>query len=1327
MTNNNYIEKKRESLCSFIHDQLIGPGAYGYKFGMDGAEDKVEILDVTPGSIYCSGILFPKKKKCSASRDSSEGETDGSIEMSDREEDSNDDETTLYDEEDIKQLTQRYPDSFGISCCLGKDSLTSGDFSVLLSGRYYTKVAKSDLQKLFVTVEEHYLRSMIELLSRSVQVTNKEESVSVVALGDYFVLKENHLHLSTTNNALYSVIQGALNSLEKEYSRSISSQRNDEVVPDSGLLLATYKERVYERLCGRRVDRADEYMNTIRLIEEKQTVLSYFRDLLPILSITGFGFWRSHDFSFDLNLSKVDFSMEGSRMVIKPTKENGLKDIILKDKNGQPLDSVDAKLSIWLQLTKDSRNSINENTYLKVLVENTSSPFEETPKRYYSIVTEGVNAKAFFGVKIDIHSRYFVPYQLKDNYDSADEEQSRLRLLYRKIEDYGSGHRCSVDWEPRKATHVWSEFMPKYDSPDVDVVPQRVVLNNEIATTEKLITNTECLQFKRLSTLSNVDDDEIRRSLLDFADAYRRWIDSTLVSSDSTPVDYVNETKEKCLGDYNRLKNNIQDLLSNPEVMLSFRLMNTAMYMQLWHSSEDNKQIVRDYGDYLDEEFYRQTDPEMRKGKGPAAWRPFQLAFIIMNLDGLVRHPNDQYWEKRNKQVDLVWFPTGGGKTEAYLGIIAFAILYRRRTHKKSEGTTAIMRYTLRLLATQQFQRALRLILALEQIRKWDTYNLGGQINIGLYVGSGALPNKWSDTPREKGLKTEGLMWNNDRPSKIPFEKKVCPWCGASMEWSENKKTLVCVNGDCIFNDEGLPVLLCDEHIYKTPPTLLFGTVDKFAAIAHKVSNDQKDDSRRLFHLNNLTPDLIIQDELHLLEGPLGSAVGLFENAVDTLSERRESDGLLIRPKIISSTATTRNTELQIRALYDRGVSVFPKSGIDFDDSFFAFYKRNPNNAEEYDSKRRYIGILPTGRTSMYTQIRLAACCFTHRALFERDFAEHLHEDDFITAADYYYTLVSYFNSKKDVGNTDAQFSTEFPKYTRQVFHRVLRHELMLECFYALNQSFSNCELTGRLNGPQIVKSLGEVQKHWHPDLRLPHRNAEGELEYGTTPPDFVLATNMISVGIDVSRFNLMIVNSMPRNKSEYIQASSRVARDELGIVFTLHNPYRARDLSHFERFREFHEKMYFYVDPISITPYSPQAVEKYMPAVLAALVRHEFSELATDGDVASLTEKMVVDIKRRVSDLFLSRMESIRNDNNPLLRELFPVDGVQMIDDFVSKALEEWMERKETLDCYDNPYKSPLFLSLDAYEEEKAQTLWSVPYSLREIAESSVINIKND
>ena len=287
----------------------------------------------------------------------------------------------------------------------------------------------------------------------------------------------------------------------------------------------------------------------------------------------------------------------------------------------------------------------------------------------------------------------------------------------------------------------------------------------------------------------------------------------------------------------------------------------------MWHSQKANQDYLREELEDTSEAFYANQSDDIFSLGQPAAWRPFQLAFILLNLDGIIQRKDDTEWKSRNELVDLVWFPTGGGKTESYLGIIALTILYRRISNAKKKsgggGTTAIMRYTLRLLATQQFQRATRLIFALEQIRKWGSYSLGKEeISIGLFVGNDALPNKLSG---DDGLREEASKWQEGKYAKIPLGH--CPWCGSELGWDDNKGVFHCKNASCAFGDE-LPVLLCDELIYKCPPTLLFGTVDKFAMIAHNVDSKKDKDSRRLFStIDGLTPDLIIQDELHLLQG----------------------------------------------------------------------------------------------------------------------------------------------------------------------------------------------------------------------------------------------------------------------------------------------------------------------------------------------------------------------------------------------------------------------------------------------------------------------------
>lgn len=1352
----SFILKKRVSLLRFVRDQLIGPNSYNGRYGQDNwpigetmlpEEDFWkcgEVIDTTPGNVYCSGILFPKKDSSlleatkPEQNDSPKPMEGKSVVVSD--ETAGDEQTDsggavteeTSEDNDSHDVNQRFPQSCGISCCLSPDIINDNDLTIIVSGRYYTKI--QDLSSIYVNVEEKDLNNVASILSVSFDNEGNPSFFS-----SFFRLSDNHLYLSSPSKQLYAVIKKGLDDYNKRKSEEIRKTDLSWREKDKELYLASYKEYLYQnRYQNKKItkEEREDVKRRIEKVEQVERALSYYLDLLSALDSRGYGFWKSEDFSLPIDLSGISFDLkEKAKVIFKPTEDaSKLKDIvsrpfgrISKDDNGGL-----ASLSSWIQITRDTRNADNHALYLKVLLENTSDIMRETPKNLFSIVNESVNARCFFGVKITISSKHLLPYGESQSIQNNDAETEQLNYIYRGIKDYGIGHICSVDWDDTgEVKRIWSEFMPEYDVPDVDPVPQKVERNGNLCVVPR-IKDTKYLEFKTLSLLSEESDDSIIDGLLLFASSYKDWIDEL---NDSDYPEQVEKIRRECLEDYKRIVSNIQ-LLKQPDNMQCFRLMNTAMFMQLWHSRPENQNKFSSdnrgkRGVSID--YYKSLPAEVAKGKGPAAWRSFQLAFILLNIDGIINNPLDDNWDKRNAYVDLVWFPTGGGKTEAYLGIIAFCILNRRliasKNGTKGGGTTAIMRYTLRLLATQQFQRATRLILALESIRSWGIYDLGDEpISIGLYVGNDSLPNT------ESGLIDEAKKWKDDAPSKIPLDKHRCPWCGGELEWEERtvgrkkERNFICKHTFCF--RRGLPILLCDDYVYETPPTLLFGTIDKFAMIAHKVAADLDKDSRRLFTYNGLTPDLIIQDELHLLSGPLGSAAGLFECAIDQLCTRTitiNGKSVKVRPKIISSTATTRNTELQIRALYGRGVNVFPKNGINYDDSFYAFYKRNPDNPLLFSSKRKYVGIMPTGRTAMYCQLRLASCFLAHRAIFERDNHNQLSNNDFQKAVDYYFTLVSYFNSKKDVGTTDAQFTSEFPKYTRQILKRTIRPEYMLNCYYAYNESFSKQELTGRLGGEEVVNALSDVQEKWETEKRDVHYVGE-EVYSGITPPDFVLATNMISVGIDVSRFNCMIINSMPRNKAEYIQATSRVARDEPGIVFTLHNPFRARDVSHYEKFREFHEKLYYYVEPISITPFSRKSIERYLPLYLGTIIRHNRQwGLSTDADVSSINPQVIEQIESVVKDYF-SWLAKKSEGLDGQLRDVITTDSVNEIVHFVHKALAEWDNKKSSLNTFcSRPRVSSLYTAVDAYEDEKSKTCWVVPTSLRIVPVESVLKIKND
>lgn len=1361
------IKTKRKALELFIRAQMEGPGACNGSFYFDGDPDTQhgtdEVINTTPGSLYTTGILFPHREETLAQTNVQEEKAklqqNEDLEPSPQSETTEDDtpneelfeEASSQDVEegDLYSISQRYPNTIGLSCCLDiKDAYDWGSgIIVTLSGRYYTPIPTSQCTSIVVKIED---------VNDFQAIYNKY----ITRLSSYFTLRDDGITpakdlsneikevkdiILTINKELCLEIANTGGSLDPEYNS----------IGENFRYLKSYKERLWRKLKYFRdtyISDGERLSIETRLsnIERYETFLSYLEDAINICESKSFGYWRSHSFNVPINLGFIDFHKVGNKAIYSPHKYEELNVPIYKDETRK----LALSLSLWIQITKSKKNP--EKRYLKIQVENTSTPFKEDGKHYFSIVTEKVNERSFFGINLKVESPFLVPYQESDSNQLQDDVEE-LNYLYKSLKDYAVGHACSVDWGVTEGRHwVKTEFIPSYETPDVEAVPRDKYNYEEIDghyLPKQLLSSSKALEFKWLSTFSNASNADIIAQLKQFVEAYQNWIKTQenilKQSSDDHKIGF--ENLQKCQEDCDRMRSNISLILEGDEtIMEAFRLMNSAMFIQLWHSKRSTNAATsfKFYSsDEADDHLY---------GDFPATWRPFQLAFILLNLDGIVQRPDDPKWEYRNELVDLVWFPTGGGKTEAYLGIIALAIIVRRYTNEQNYGgTTAIMRYTLRLLATQQFQRAMRVIVALEEIRRWGMYHLGDEpITIGLYVGGSSLPNTAKD------LEKECIKWStfdaagSRRESQIPLDK--CPHCGNLLEYQNTGNstapqiTFRCTDIDCAFSDS-LPVVLCDEDIYRTPPTLLFGTVDKFAALGHKVNtNDENKDSRRLFgkgDLGNLPPSLIIQDELHLLLGPLGSAVSLFECAIEQLCTYMSDTGIPIKPKVISSTATTRNTELQIRALYDKDVSIFPKPGVDYDDSFFSFYMREKvDGAVKYISKRKYIGIMPTGRTHMTAQMRLVAAIFVHRALFEKEYATSLNNRDVEEAMDFYHSVLDYFNSLKEVGKTDAQFFTEYTKYTRRLLKRVLRHSNTLECLYGYDSSFSKAELTGRLSGSEVVKELEKVSSRWKASNRLPHIDETGSLVPGATPPDLILATNMISVGLDVDRFNTIIMNSMPRNIAEYIQASSRVARNKAGLVITLHNPFRARDVSHFERFREFHEKLYYFVEPISITPFSKKSIDKYMPLYIATMMRHSFPGLANSDRAGSLTSVLRDQLKNLLSDYFEQRL--IRTQRPKVKdKELLTQELKDYIDLFIDRALQYWQEAvdEQDTDNYSlrytdselinnlpanrrngNTFKD-LFLAVDAYQDVDTTNLWLVPTSLRTIESEAVINVKDN
>lgn len=812
------------------------------------------------------------------------------------------------------------------------------------------------------------------------------------------------------------------------------------------------------------------------------------------------------------------------------------------------------------------------------------------------------NEKSYFQIDMSIkgpeNTAPFHPFSETAPPLGTDPEDGSLQLLYRKRKFFAAGHGTSAAWKidagGNRAFAVSTDNLPSHTIPEMDF---------------SLPADGGNLPDLSMRHLAFDDAGTVIKSLELLLSAYQRWIaglesEATGLDTALQPAaaDHINQCRQAA----DRIGNGIKLLSDDEDVARAFRLANKAMLMQRVHSKI---QLTKRYGD---EDFGLQPEYQTDDHK----WRPFQIAFILLNLEAI----NDPASESRDL-VDLIWFPTGGGKTEAYLGLTAFTIFMRRIKNTDSGGTTVLMRYTLRLLTSQQFQRACTLICACEKLRR-DGEIGGDRITIGQWLGGSTSPNSLAEADQRIGE----LIRQRDGSGKNPFQILSCPWCGTYLvrkdgrgsfcyEIKRNPKrfTMRCPNSNCDFRDE-LPVTIIDEDVYREPPTLLFGTVDKFAMLPWKA------DASSIFALNkgnpNPAPELIIQDELHLISGSLGTVVGIYESAIDLLCSRKG-----VRPKIIASTATIRRSKDQCKGLYARDVRQFPAPGLDAADSFFA---REAAVTEDKPG-RMYLGVMPSGKTSTTMEVRLLADSIQGAALLEA-------ED---TVKDKYWTQVVYCNSIRELGTSKSVIYDDVKEYSKRLADR-----LGVEPRYYSDNDVQ--ELTSRIPAETIPEILQRLEVEYPSDNAI----------------DVLLATNMISVGVDINRLGLMMILGQPKTTSEYIQASSRVGRSYPGLVITLYSPVKSRDRSHFEQFRKYHQALYRYVEPTSVTPFSAPVRNKALHAVVITLIRHLLgyakNESLPEFDTTSAeVNRIAEDIVKRVSIIDSTEAEATGREIQTILERI--------------------------------------------------------------------------
>ena len=880
--------------------------------------------------------------------------------------------------------------------------------------------------------------------------------------------------------------------------------------------------------------------------------------------------------------------------------------------------SKEIKEGIFLHLKLYS--NYNDKYYIKVVLENKVL----IEKDRFVLSKERLNKVSLFQSEIKIGSNKLLPFRDYQNHLYKTDEDKMLDYLYREKQAFGIGHNTACTWEdaqsPNTPQWIQSTFLPEYD------------VKSQSSETDRI--KGDILNIKSLS-IYNSDKSSIISNLHEVAKAYKSWIDDEKKRADENILGLQNIAK--CEQIYQRVSNGINILSKNEKALRAFQLANTAIYLQMFQSQqhfekkegfeiwERNEKLQYALEDYAKLPFPSHRTPE---------WRPFQLAFILQCLASFVEENS-----KEKELIDLLYFPTGGGKTEAYLAVSAFLIFWRRLQHSDSyDGVNIIIRYTLRLLSAQQFERASKMILACEFIRCHYKDLGANKISIGFWVGKQTIPNYLKDAALKLEA-TQKKLNKGDIYVVNPFQLSNCQWCNSKIISRLNqgdtiyhighrigKKQLhsFCLNEDCHFseNNGGLPIVLIDDDIYSKPPTILFATVDKFAALAWK-------GEAKSFFSNgkNRKPELVIQDELHLLNGTLGSLVGLFENALLQICDN---------PKIIASTATVKNVNKQIRGLYDREASVFPQYATNADDTFFS------KVIEE--SKRKYIGILPTGKTTVVTNLQLLASILYARLEIWKKATDK-------KEADIFWTILSYFKSLKEIGRFSNKINSELKPIVKQLQVRYLTDDFISANNYN-KLSYRNIELTSRIPNEKIKKNLDKLEIQFDGNLKE-HKAF-----------DLVLATNMISVGLDVGRLGVMMMNGMPPNTAEYIQASSRVARKNEGLVITLYDPFNSRDLSYFEDFVQFHKTFYKQVEPLSVTPFAENALDKMLFTLILAYFRHTTQYTSNESATALINDKVINELRNSLLQIFEKHQ--------------FAKNELQLITEKIDDILRDWKYKIE-------------------------------------------------
>ncbi len=587
---------------------------------------------------------------------------------------------------------------------------------------------------------------------------------------------------------------------------------------------------------------------------------------------------------------------------------------------------------------------------------------------------------------------------------------------------------------------------------------------------------------------------------------------------------------------------------------------------------------------------------ELLGGGTRTDWRSFQIVFIVSMLPSVVGREYPELAEADEWEfTDVVWFPTGGGKTEAYLGLTVFAMFFDR-LRGRERGVTALYRFPLRLLSLQQFQRIVRAVAAANRTK--DEQKIGGDpFAVGHWIGSQGSPNKIDKDVRK--------LIDEDAASVVD---------GVSVLTRKYRKIAECPNPGC--GDRGiylrfdaakwslqhfcpkcgvLPVYIVDQELYRYLPSIVVGTVDKMAVFglqrrfvnllgwtkghcpAHGYAPENECEMCGKKGLKELpikdpVPAIHVQDELHLLKEDLGAFASHYETAVMRLQE--EIPGSTRPWKTIAATATIEEFERHIEHLYLLKGRRFPTPGPTYEKTFFAETDRELLS-------RLFVGINPSGLTHINAMV--AILWYFHR---EISVLRAKAPVDFLRT-----TGLSGLLDKTEVGRFIDQYEINLTYVLTKKAGDQMAESLDAQVGnYLKSQGLPDVVsevLSGGTTSDKISEVMDRIEK------------------FDLLEPDFskhirsIVATSMVSHGVDVERFNFITFFGMPRMTSEYIQASSRVGRNIPGIVLVCFAPARERDRSHYHLFPKYHEYLDRLVEPASINRWSKYSINKTIPGII--------------------------------------------------------------------------------------------------------------------------------